>query len=86
MIKLIILILAIYAFFKMRKLWLNVKQTIERTVSGNGAGTEIDDDLVKDPYCETYFPKRNAVHLFSGGRDLYFCSERCKNDYLALKE
>jgi len=43
---------------------------------------KIDDIMIKDPFCEAYFPKRNAVHLNIGGEDLYFCSTECKDKYI----
>ena len=56
--------------------------TSKKTVSGNTTG-EIDDVMIKDPYCEAYFPKRNAVHLEVKGNDLYFCSPECRDNYIA---
>jgi YHS domain-containing protein len=52
-----------------------------RSVSRKTA-TEIDDVMIKDPFCEAYFPKRNGIHLNFGGKDLYFCSNQCKDKYL----
>jgi len=54
----------------------------KKTVSGKEAG-QIDDVMIKDPYCETYFPKRNAVHLNLDANDLYFCSKECRDKYIA---
>jgi hypothetical protein len=54
----------------------------KKTVSGNRAG-QIDDVMIKDPYCEAYFPKRNAVHLHLNTNDLYFCSKECRDKYIA---
>ena len=52
-----------------------------RGVRPHSAG-QIDDIMVKDPFCETYFPKRDGVHLKLGGKDLYFCSTDCRDQYL----
>jgi YHS domain-containing protein len=41
--------------------------------------------MIKDPFCEVYFPKRNGVHLNLSGKDLYFCSNQCKDKYLAAQ-
>ena len=49
---------------------------------GKAAG-EIDDEMVKDPYCEIYFTKRDGVHLRHRGEDLYFCSEACRDKYVS---
>jgi YHS domain-containing protein len=53
-----------------------------RSVSGKATG-EIDDIMIKDPYCEVYFPKRTGVHLKHAGEDLYFCSADCRDKFLA---
>jgi hypothetical protein len=54
----------------------------KKTVSGKEA-SQIDDVMIKDPYCEAYFPKRNAVHLNLNANDLYFCSKKCRDKYIA---
>jgi YHS domain-containing protein len=56
--------------------------TKRKTVSRKAAG-QIDDVMIKDPYCEAYFPKRNAVHSSFNGSDLYFCSKECRDKYIA---
>jgi YHS domain-containing protein len=49
---------------------------------GKTAG-EIEDDLVKDPFCEVYFSKRDGVHLKVDGEDLHFCSPECRDKFIA---
>jgi YHS domain-containing protein len=39
--------------------------------------------MIKDPYCQAYFPRRDAVHLNLSGNDLYFCSKKCRDQYMA---
>jgi len=46
---------------------------------------KIDDVMIKDPYCEAYFPKRDGVHYKYHGEDLYFCSEDCKAKFIEMK-
>lgn len=41
------------------------------------------DVLVEDPVCHTYIPKGEAVVLRAGGVSLYFCSEHCREAFLA---
>jgi len=41
----------------------------------------IDDLMVKDPYCDVYFPKKTGHHLRIDGKDLYFCSPECRENY-----
>jgi YHS domain-containing protein len=42
----------------------------------------VDDVLIQDPVCQTYFARRNGVHLRHDGQDLYFCSNRCRERFL----
>ena len=42
----------------------------------------VDDVMVKDPLCETYFPKKDGVKAVVKGETLYFCSEACRDEYL----
>ena len=52
-----------------------------------GIGTRADqtgeegEEMVKDPQCGVYLSRRSAVHLRRIGKDLYFCSEECKEKY-----
>ena len=41
------------------------------------------DELVKDPVCETYIPRRKAISRGSGPDIRYFCSVACADKYLA---
>jgi YHS domain-containing protein len=35
------------------------------------------DEMVKDPVCEVYIPKRNAVAATFSGEEYFFCSREC---------
>ncbi len=41
------------------------------------------DELVKDPICETYIPRRKAISRGSGPEVRYFCSAACADRYVA---
>ena len=44
------------------------------------------DDMVQDPQCGTYIPRRDAVQKMIQGRLHLFCSEECAKQYeLAMK-
>ena len=81
MIRIIILLIVGYIAYRALRSWMFTNDGSSKSVSGRTAG-EIDDVMIKDPYCEAYFPKRNAVHLSFGGEDLYFCSAQCKDKYV----
>ena len=46
------------------------------------AGPGIEDVMIKDPVCQIYFPKREGIRLKKDGKELYFCSEKCRDTYL----
>jgi len=84
MIRFIILFIIGYVLYRSLKSWMFPAASSSRSVSGESTA-EITDVMIKDPFCEVYFPKRNGVHLNFGGKDLYFCSDQCKDNYLAAR-
>ena len=84
MIKLIMLAALVYFGFKaVKRLILSGSfSNLER--DGNSV-SEIDDIMVKDPYCQIYFPRRNGIHLHFNGEDLYFCSPECRDNFIKDK-
>ena len=40
------------------------------------------EELVQDPYCQTYIPKRSAIKKKTGGQIHYFCTRECLNRFL----
>ncbi len=44
------------------------------------------EELVQDPYCQTYIPKGIAVRKRVAGREYYFCSQECLRKFLAEKK
>jgi len=45
--------------------------------------TEEGEDMVMDPNCNTYIPKRDAIYRKVGGQKIYFCSDKCLKEYKA---
>ena len=84
MIRFIILAVVGYVFYRALKSWMFPAPDASNTVADKSIG-KIDDVMIKDPYCEAYFPKRNGVHLNIDGKDLFFCSDRCKEKYIAAQ-
>lgn len=76
--KLIILLVIVYFGYRKLKSWALENINIDNR---QGLQTEIADDLIKDPHCQTYFPRRNAHHLLIHGDHLYFCSAKCRDEY-----
>lgn len=78
------LALAVLAFF----LFLIVRASVHAFLGGlRGAsrpgtrGRAGLDELVKDPVCETYIPRRKAISRGSGPATRYFCSAACADKY-----
>jgi YHS domain-containing protein len=79
--RLLILLGLVYLGYRALKSWVFKEKLSQPAEFGKKTG-EIDDVMVKDPYCDIYFAKRDGVHLNMNGRDLYFCSKECKEKYL----
>jgi len=75
LILLFTLILILYAV-----LHLLIKDMAPRKKSPRREGEF--EELVEDPFCQTYIPKRSAIHRRVFGKDCYFCSEKCLKNYL----
>ncbi len=71
-----------YLGYRAAKSWFIHNMRTGPTVSGGGRG-EIHDEMIKDPFCGVYFPQRDGVHLRADGRDLYFCSAKCRDEFTA---
>lgn len=84
MIKYLILFGVGYLLYRSMKTWMFPDNRPNKNVSDKTA-RQVDDVMIKDPLCGTYFPRRNAVHLNLNGNDLYFCSEACRDRYLARR-
>jgi len=79
LVKLVILVVLLWLA------WRALKQMIlpppgARPRMNRPAG-EIDDVMVKDPQCQVYIPMRHAVQARTEGGTLYFCSEKCRDEY-----
>ncbi len=40
------------------------------------------DELVQDPVCKVFIPRRNALVARREGQDFFFCSEGCRKKFL----
>ncbi|TAK15673.1 MAG: YHS domain-containing protein [Acidobacteria bacterium] len=59
--------------------------------TGNTRGTgrtpsAIGTRLVRDPHCGTYVAETTAVRTLHGGEMLYFCSNKCRDAYMAAPQ
>jgi len=40
------------------------------------------EELVQDPVCQTFIPRREALKAVKDGQDYFFCSEGCLKRFL----
>ncbi len=71
-----VIAMVVYTFYK-------------KMIAGPGRGSakpEVDERLgrlVQDPQCQVYVDSKDAVQRKVKGGDLFFCSEKCAEEYLA---
>ena len=82
MIRFLLILGIAYFIYRALKSLMSQSTSHRRHVSGKTSG-EIDDVMLKDPYCDTYFAKREGVYIYFRGKDLYFCSPDCRDKYIA---
>jgi uncharacterized protein len=46
-----------------------------------GSGLPVTDEMLKDPHCGVYFPRKEGVPLNIDGTTLFFCSTDCRDAY-----
>lgn len=80
--RLLIWIILLYLGYRFVRSWTQKHLSSSQTVTNRGAG-EIADVMIKDPYCNIYFPRNEGVPFTVKGRELYFCSSECRDKYIA---
>jgi len=83
MTRLVLLIVLLYLLYRLIKMVIGGPR-LERSREGGKQKKKerIEDEMVKDPQCGVYVPKREAVTAKVGGEKIYFCSEDCKEAFL----
>jgi uncharacterized protein len=79
--RLLILLVLLYLVYRFLKSWMFKETQSQKATFGTETG-EIDNVMVKDPYCGIFFAKKDGVHLKVSDQDLYFCSKECKDKFL----
>ncbi len=75
LLRLLFIVLIVYIVIRAIKAYLVGTQSAKRRGSASPEGEE----MVLDPQCQTYLPKREAI-LQAGN---YFCSQECAKLYLS---
>lgn len=84
--RLIVFAILVYLLYRLFKSWGTRQMTRAHRDRSPGPYGEVDDVMVKDPQCGAYFPRRKAIRARVDGEELAFCSEQCRDKYLAEHE
>ena len=76
MLRLAIYAIIIYLVYRMAKGFLGTGKKIDRSPPGG-----VIDEMVQDPMCQTYIPRREAVRSVVRGQEHFFCSKECAEKY-----
>lgn len=79
--RLLVLCLLIYLGYRIFKKWALPEKSSKKTPEQDGLAM-VDDVMVKDPFCQVYFPKKNGVKSVINGETHFFCSSKCRDRYL----
>jgi YHS domain-containing protein len=79
--RLFIYIILAYVFYRIAK---GLFKPRPEAVHGQKTG-DVIDEMVQDPVCDTYVPRRDAVKRSINGQEVYFCSKECADKFDAEK-
>ena len=76
MVRLIVFGILAYLLYRIVKGVFSPKAKIHR-----GRAQGIVDEMVQDPFCKTYVPRRDSVRRIIQGQEVFFCSDGCADNY-----
>jgi len=77
-------IYAVFLYVIYRLLIGGKRKKVRPSSGGQGANTgesAAHDELVEDPVCHIYIPKKQAIVLQDKDTAVFFCSEQCRKVY-----
>ena len=87
MFKLLIYAVFLYVIYRLLTGGKKKKARVSSTRQDAGASASTaHDQLVEDPVCHIYIPKRQAIVLQDGDTPVFFCSEQCRKMYCDAHE
>lgn len=76
--RLLLFVLLAYALYRFLR-WMR-KSNASGSQEGEGGGGAVDE-MVQDPVCEIYVPRRDSVKRVIRGKTFFFCSEKCASRF-----
>ena len=80
MLRLIFILILGYILYRLLKYIFGAGKKVYRNSDG-----AVIDEMVQDPVCKTYIPKRQAVNVVKKGREYFFCSRECAEKFKTMK-
>jgi YHS domain-containing protein len=74
--RLLILIVLAFLLYRVVKKYLRLDQKREQHPEGGPV-----DEMVQDPSCMTYIPRRTAYRKVIASREYFFCSRECAEKF-----
>jgi uncharacterized protein len=82
MIRIIFLAVLAYILYRLVKGVISPRTKIDRRKAGG-----VIDEMVQDPFCGTYIPRRESIRRVMEGEEYLFCSDECADKFaLEMKE
>lgn len=76
MIRIILLAVLAYVLYRLVKGVFSPRTKIDRRKAGG-----VIDEMVQDPFCKTYIPRRESVRKVIEGEEYLFCSNECADKF-----
>ena len=81
MLRIIIYALIAYLFYRALKALLLPK--IKTMDQENG---KVIDEMIQDPFCQKYVPRREGIRRTIKGKEYFFCSNSCAEEFEKREE
>jgi len=79
--RLLIYLILAYLLYRILKGVFGSSKVIHK--GGNGG---VIDEMVQDPFCKTYIPRRDSVRRVIQGQEYFFCNNVCASKFDSEKK
>ncbi len=76
MLRIVFIAILIYVLFRLVKNVFGSGAKIQK-----GGDGKVIDEMVQDPFCKIYIPRREGIRRLIKGREFIFCSRECADKF-----